>query len=31
MEGFVLHLFVSEEELMELDRDIRPLWKEGGM
>uniref|UniRef100_K1PNR1 C2H2-type domain-containing protein n=1 Tax=Magallana gigas TaxID=29159 RepID=K1PNR1_MAGGI len=31
MEKIVLDLFVSEEELMELDRDIRPLWQEGGM
>uniref|UniRef100_A0A8W8MGV6 Uncharacterized protein n=1 Tax=Magallana gigas TaxID=29159 RepID=A0A8W8MGV6_MAGGI len=30
-EGFALDLFVSEEELMELIRDIRLLWKEGGM
>lgn len=31
MEDFVLDLLVSEEELMELDRDIRPVWQEGGM
>ena len=31
MEEFVLDLFVSEEELMQLDKDIRPLWQEGGM
>lgn len=31
MEEFILNLFVSEKELMELDRNIRPIWKEGGM
>lgn len=31
MEEFVLDLFVTEEELMELDRDIRPMWMEGGL
>lgn len=31
MEEFVLDLFVTEEELMELDRDIRHMWMEGGL
>lgn len=31
MEEFILILLVSEEELMELDRDFCPIWKEGGM
>uniref|UniRef100_K1QEB3 Uncharacterized protein n=1 Tax=Magallana gigas TaxID=29159 RepID=K1QEB3_MAGGI len=31
LENLFLDLFVSEEELMELDRDICPLWQEGGM
>lgn len=31
IEEFILDLLVSEEELMELDRVIHPIWKEGGM
>lgn len=28
---FIFDLFVSEEEWMELDWDIHPIWKEGRM
>lgn len=31
MEEFVMDLFVSEEELKELDRDILLFWQEGEM
>lgn len=31
MEEFVLDILVSDEEMAELDRDIRPLWQDGGM
>lgn len=31
MKEFIFDLFVSEEEWMELDWDIHPIWNEGGM